>query len=324
MIDTLTGAIAAPPYADFVLPHWREARGRGLRCAILTIVGSTGPSPRPVGSQLAVSEDGRALGLLSGGCIETSLVRDAVQAIGEGRSHTERYGEGSRFIDLRLPCGSGLDIYFDVAMPDAIGDGILAAREARYPVTLLLDTQAHSHRLLRDRELAAEVSAPGLFSRRYLPACRLTMAGSGAALLSLAHLCRASEIEVDAVTTDRPTADALAEAGFAVRHVPRWTSCDWTGLDPWTGLVILSHEHEEEADILVPALAGDAFYVGALGSRRTHEARCRTLRDAGVDEAAVARIRGPVGLPIGAANPPEIAVSVLAELIEHWRKGPAA
>ncbi len=324
MIDTLTGAIAVPPYADFVLPHWREARARGLRCALLTIIGSTGPSPRPVGSQLSVSEDGGALGLLSGGCIETSLVRDAVRAIGEGRSHVERYGAGSRFIDLRLPCGSGIDIYFDVGLPDAIGEGILAAREERRPVTLLLDAQAHGHRLAPGDRRDVTGTAPGLYARRYLPACRLVMAGSGAILLSLARLCRASEIEIDAVTTDRATADAFAASGLSVSLVPRWASCDWSGIDPWSGLVLLSHEHEEEADILIPALSGHAFYIGALGSRRTHEARRRTLRDAGVDEAAIARVRGPVGLPIGAASPPEIAVSVLAELIDHWRRGPAA
>ena len=98
MIDTLTGAIAVPPYADFVLPHWREARARGLRCALLTIIGSTGPSPRPVGSQLSVSEDGGALGLLSGGCIETSLVRDAVRHMGLMLDYVNTVDEARQFI----------------------------------------------------------------------------------------------------------------------------------------------------------------------------------------------------------------------------------
>lgn len=320
MIDILTGAVAIPPYADFVLPHWWDARTRGLRCAILTIVGNNGSAPRPVGSQLAVGEDGGALGLLSGGCIEASLVRDAVRAIHGGRNHVERYGAGSRFIDLRLPCGSGIDIYFDVTMPDAIGEGILAARGRRRPVTVLLDVENHRHRLVQG---LVQEDFGGLFARPYLPACRLVMAGSGAVLLTLAQLCRASEIDAEAVTTDRATADALEAAGFPVRHLPRWASGDWAGLDPWTGLVILSHEHEEEAEILIPALSGEAFYIGALGSRRTHEARCRTLRAAGIDDATIGRVRGPVGLPIGAASPPEIAISILAELIDHWRKGPA-
>lgn len=323
MIDLSTQTITAPPYADFVLPHWRDARQRGLRCAILTIVGATGPSPRPVGSQLAVSEDGRALGLLSGGCIETALVRDALEAIRQGRNHVERYGEGSRFIDLRLPCGSGLDIYFDVTMPDAIGNGIIEAREGRRPVTLLLDTRAHGHELMPGANAISSGPAMSRFARHYLPACRMVMAGSGATLLSLAHLCHASEIEVEAVTTDRETADSLHASGLAVRHVPRWAGFDWSKLDAWTGLVTLSHEHEDETDILAPALASDAFYVGALGSRRTHDARCRLLREAGAGEDAIARVRGPVGLPIGAASPPEIAIAILAELVAHWRRGPA-
>lgn len=322
-MDEPADIFPAPAYADFVLPHWQAARQRGQRCALLTIVANTGSSPRPVGSQLAVSEDGRALGLLSGGCIEGSLVRDALSALAAGTNHLERYGAGSRFIDLRLPCGSGIDIYFDVTMPDAVGEGILAARAQRRPVTLLLDMAAQTHRLVPGEVATGRADGGPLFARLYRPGCRLVMAGAGPILPALAALCRVSEIAVEAVTTDPATAGDLAAAAVPVRLVPRWTAVDWADLDRWTGLVLLSHDHDDEAAMLAPALASQAFYVGALGSRKTQNLRRNRLLAAGLEAAAVDRVRGPVGLPIGAATPPEIAVSVLAELIDCWRHGPA-
>ena len=122
---------------------------------------------------------------------------------------------------------------------------------------------------------------------------------------------------------DRTTADSLVAIGVPVQLVTQWKVCDWAGFDRWTGLVLLSHDHDGDADILIPALSGPAFYIGALGSRRTHAMRCNSLRAVAVGEADIARVRGPVGLPIGAATPPEIAVSVLAEVIAAWRSGPA-
>ncbi len=315
--------VAPPAYTDFVLPFWQAARNDGQRCAILTIIGSTGSSPRPVGSQLAVREDGLTAGLLSGGCIESALVLDALRAIRTRTNYIERYGAGSRFIDLRLPCGSGIDIYFDTAMPDAIGNDILDRLAARQPVNLLIDTINHQHRLMDDTTQHPSQLIAGQYIRNYLPMCKLVIAGSGQILVSLAELCRASEIEVEIATTDRQTLKILQATGFDCQWMPRWSSHDWSALDRWTALAILTHDHDDEADILAPALASNAFYIGALGSRKTQTNRVKSLQAMGLSETTITRIKGPIGIPIGAATPPEIAVSVLAELISHWRQGPA-
>lgn len=126
--------VPAPAYRDFVLTHWLNWRREGKRCALLTLVAAHGGSPRPVGSQMAVCEDGRNVGLISGGCIEKALVLDAIACMDRGENHVERYGEGSRFKDLRLPCGSGIDIHFDVGLAietvAAVVDEVQARREA--------------------------------------------------------------------------------------------------------------------------------------------------------------------------------------------------
>ena len=303
-------------YADWVLPFVEEAMARGQRVALATLVGVSGSSPRPVGSQLAVREDGASLGLISGGCVEPSLVLDAVRAMEQGRCHLERYGQGSRFIDIRLPCGSGIDVWFDTGLTREIVTGLIEAREQRRPVTLAIDTASHR------RWLVEEGEAPqGLFLRPYAPACRIVIAGGGHVMVALAVLCRLCEMEVDLVSTDRLTCQLLERQGFAPRLVSTWAQVDWARLDRWSGAVLLSHDHDDEAGSLAAILETPAFYIGAMGSRRTHQRRCDLLRHMGLAPAAIARICGPVGLPIGAMTPPEIATAILAEIIAHGRAG---
>jgi xanthine dehydrogenase accessory factor len=305
-------------YAEWVLPFLDAAMARGQRVALMTLVGVTGSSPRPLGSQLAVCEDGSSLGLISGGCVEPSLVLDAVQAIREQRSRLERYGQGSRFIDLRLPCGSGIDVYIDTGLPRDLVTRLISARARRQPITLAMDMRHHRNRLVEgDSRLG--LKNEGLFLRSYAPPCRIAIAGAGQVMVALAQMCRLSEVEVDLVSTDRLTCQLLEHHGFGPHRVHAWAQYAWERLDRWSGAVLLSHDHDDEVESLARILDTPVFYVGALGSRRTHARRCDLLRHMDVAERDVARIRGPVGLSIGAATPPEIAMSILAEIIAQWR-----
>jgi len=318
----MAGDLSASPgaiYTDWVLPFLDEAMAQGQRVALVTLVGVSGSSPRPPGSQLAVREDGASVGLISGGCVEPSLVLDALQAIREQRCHLERYGQGSRFIDLRLPCGSAIDVYFDTGLNRDLVRDLIAAREERRPVTLAIDTRHHRRWLV-----AGETSAPDVFLRPYAPPCRISIAGAGHVMVALANLCRLCEMELDLVSTDRLTCHLLEQHGFRPHAVSAWAQADWQSLDRWSGAVLLSHDHDDEAGVLGAILDTPAFYVGALGSRRTHARRLDLLRHMGVSEEALARIHGPVGLPIGAMTPPEIAAAILAEIIAQWRAQPHA
>ncbi|WP_206240127.1 XdhC family protein [Novosphingobium terrae] len=308
-------------YSDWVIPFLADAMAAGQRVALVTLVGVTGSSPRPLGSQLAVREDGASVGLISGGCVEPSLVMDAVRAIREQHCYLERYGQGSRFIDVRLPCGSGIDVWFDTGLTSEIVQDLITARASRKPVVLAIDT-ATGHRRLIEGDCPAGVGAEGVFLRAYSPPCKITIAGAGHVMVALAQLCRLSEIAVDLVSTDRLTCQLLEHHGFRPMQVNAWAYYDWQQLDRWSGAVLLSHDHDDEADILATILGTPAFYVGALGSRRTHARRCDLLRHMGGEEEAIARINGPVGLSIGAMTPPEIATSILAEVIAHWRAMP--
>lgn len=287
--------IPAPQYQEFVLPQWLAWRREGKACALLTLVRATGGSPRPVGSQMVVCETGESRGYLSGGCIERALVLDALTAIEAGRDHVERYGEGSRFADLRLPCGSGIDIHFDVTRPVAEIARVVSTVQRRQSATLVLAG----------------------YEKQYRPALRLVLIGQGPILYFMARGAVPLGMEVIAVSPDDDARHSLS--GFDVRPLPDPHSFDISLLDGETALVVLFHDHDYEPELLRAALATPAFYIGALGSRKAQAQRLDRLAEMGLGAEACTRIHGPVGLDIGGLTPPEIALSALAEIIRCYR-----
>ncbi len=295
-MDTLPRAPDLPVYADYVLDALRDWRREGLKTALLTLVEIDGVSPRPLGSQMAVAEDGRAVGAISGGCAERSLILDAQAAMARGTNHVERYGKGSRYQDLIFPCGSGIAVFFDVGLDDGTLDALCEAHGRRQPG----DYRA------------------GAYVRHYVPQTRLVVAGSGHIVAPLAHLAAMAEFEVVVISPDAATREMAAP--FArIENLKTADDFDGSRLDAATALVCLFHDHDREPELLDAALASPAFYIGALGSHATHARRRQGLSVRGWDEAAINRIHGPVGLSIGAKTPPEIAIAITAEIVQARR-----
>lgn len=122
--------------ADDVLPAVSRWRRAGLRVCMVTVVGIEGVGPRPVGAQMAVAENGTYVGYLSGGCLEQAVALEAKAAISDGKNRLVRYGKGSPYFDVKLPCGSGLDLYFDQNLEMALLDRLDELRAARQPLAL--------------------------------------------------------------------------------------------------------------------------------------------------------------------------------------------
>lgn len=286
-----------PVYHDFVLPALRDWRRGGRKTALLTLISTTGQSPRPIGSQLAVCDTGEACGLITGGCAEGTLVLDALEAMRLGENRIELYGEGSRFKDITLPCGSGLKVFFDVGISNAEIGRIIASRDTRQPASML-------------------ISAPGEpgYTRHYLPACRLIAVGQGPIMEALAQMAPALEIELDIWSPDV----ALA-ARLNGRHLTAPEDFD-AAFDRYSAVTTVFHDHTYEPPILLKALQSQSFFIGALGSRKAHARRLEILEDMGAEPDMLTRIHGPVGLDIAAASPPEIALSILAQVVERWRR----
>ncbi len=294
--------VAHPLYADYVLDALQAWRAAGLRTALVTLVGINGSSPRPLGSQIAVASDGCAVGAVTGGCAEQAIVLDALTAMANGRNHLELYGKGSRFKDIILPCGSGVYLYFDVTLSDKALDHLVASRAARRLAVYQCE------------------NAEGRFERIYRPQTRLLLFGRGNVLPPLAQMTHLNEIETLVFCPDEWTRQKCQPFS---QVFPLTSADDWRPdlIDQDTAVVSLFHDHSYEPTILSAALRSNAFYIGALGSQRTHQTRLADLSQHGWGKKDTDRIAGPVGLDIGAKTPPEIAISIIAEIIATYRIG---
>ncbi|MHA7815796.1 MAG: XdhC family protein [Pseudohaliea sp.] len=295
---------------------------------LVTIVAASGSSPRPVGSLLACADDGTRAGSVSGGCVEEDLLDRLASGEFAGRRVAQvEYGvsaeENAR---LGLPCGGRLTLLLQRLGPDdrpwlaALGTAIGERR------CLCRSVDLDSGRTtLNDRQTpTAPQLDGGQFHQVFGPLQRLLLVGAGELAASLAELALA--MDYDVLVTD-PRQSALDQwTGPAVPllqgmpdDVAREHAADRHSL-----VITLTHDPRIDDMALMEALEGEAWYVGALGSRRTTEARRERLLELGVSESALARLHAPVGLSIGSKTPLEIAVAIMAELVQLRRRGPAA
>lgn len=304
-------------FSEYVLPDLQKWRSEGKRAALLTLYNVEPTGPRPAGSQMAVSDAGDFTGFLSGGCVEGALVEETKAAIDEGKNRSIRYGVNSPYFDIALPCGSAIDVYIDVGFSDAIVDDLVKAMEERKPVRLVTDMATGESRLddAGDPDRLQLTHDGDTFDRLYRPPLKLVVAGKGPVLAATAEIAAASDIAVHAVTTEDETARQCQSAGATTsKSLPAGM------LDRWTAVATLFHEHELEGPVLKAAMESDAFYIGALGSRNTHAERVSRFIEDGVGEADVKRIKGPLGISMGSRNPPEIAISLVAEVLMTYRE----
>lgn len=310
---TVRGGRGPVPFAEFVLPWLNEQARRRLRVALVTLVEVDGSSPRPLGSQMVVAEDGSAIGNITGGCAEAAIVTDALVAIEKQTNRRIRYGKGSPYFDIRLPCGSGIEIYINARIDPELITTAAERLLARQPVTLVQDTKEHHSWL--ETNAAIAVRAGSEFRKHYEPARRIVAVGKGAILGSLCQLGHIAGFEIVAISTEPELLAQIAPHCAEQQHLKSPRDFAYGGLDQWSAAVLLFHEHEWEPSILGNILGRPCFYIGALGSRRTHASRVKTLGLMGFAAQDILRIRAPVGLDIGASSPPEIAISILAEII---------
>lgn len=322
-------------------------RGAGTGVAIATVVRTWGSSPRPVGSHLAVDAQGAFVGSVSGGCIEGAVIHEAMAVIGDGKPRLLEFGvSDEQAWEVGLACGGRVQVFVERIDDAAHLNALLSAQEARRPVACLTRLADGARCLLPDEanrgelglseeqrqeavlRIVADRSGPlgcdeGLFLRVYAPAPRLLVVGAVHIAQALAPMAQLAGYAVTII--DPRTAFAAAE------RFPEQTLCtDWPDEaleryrpDLLTAVVTLSHDPKLDDPALAAALASDAFYIGSLGSKRTHAQRLERLRAQGFADAALARIHSPVGLDLGGRMPAEIAVSILAQMLQVRYRGRA-
>jgi xanthine dehydrogenase accessory factor len=289
-----------------------RARALGIKGALVTITQIDGGAPKPVGTHMAILEDGRHVGNVSGGCVEPAIAAQFAPLIAEGRDQVFRFGSGSRFIDIRFPCGGGIDLTLHAPLTDDLLANAMGRVERREAFAIGFEAGSSTAGMVA----AAQPTGwqDGVFVRRYLPRTRLVLVGRGPDFEVMARVCAAAEFELVLATPDQSSASTLADLPTSITLMKGPGRPLDLPIDSWTATVLLFHEHEWEDAILASVAGSDAFYVGALGSMKTHRQRRERLAAMGVPQAAIDRIRGPIGLVQRARDPGTLALSVLAEI----------
>ncbi|MEI4508396.1 XdhC family protein [Sphingopyxis sp. CCNWLW253] len=299
----------------FVLARAEE----GVGTILVTLTAIEGSSPRAIGAQMAVAEDGRYLGSFSGGCIEAAVVAEAIGTLSDGRAKLVRFGAGSPYLDIRLPCGGGIDLLFNPRPdPHAIAQA-LAQHDRRELAALRLDDDGvHFDTITGARAIAGWED--GSFRLGYTPKLHIVAMGQGEELTALARLAAAFGAEVSVLSPDeRALADLDAEGFDTVRLTSR-TNLPPLVTDPWTAIISVFHDRDWEEELLPRALQLRSFYIGAIGSERTQDVRRNALRDAGVREDLQEKLRTSVGLIPATRDPATLALSALSQIVQDYHR----
>jgi xanthine dehydrogenase accessory factor len=298
-----------------VFRYLLAGREAGRRTLLATIVGLTGAGARAVGAHMAVLDDGTSAGSFSSGCVEAAIVAEGREVIKAGRPRIVRFGQGSAYLDIRLPCGDGMDVLF---VPDPDPDALrraVASMESRRPVTLLLSEEA-------GLALSPDGAPPpdrAMFRAHHVPPLKLFLAGHGAEMIAALDLARGYGAEVAILSPDKDIVAEARRSGVEARHLAFPTAEIGLDADPWSAFLFLFHDHDWEPPLLAAALETPAFWIGAMGSRRTHAARLEALAAAGARPEALSQLRGPIGLIPSVRDPATLALSALAEIVAAYR-----
>jgi xanthine dehydrogenase accessory factor len=321
------------------LERWREER---RRVALATVVATRRSAPRPVGSKLGVTDAGELAGSVSGGCVENEVYGVATEVLAGGEPRLLTYGiSDDEAFSVGLPCGGEIDVYVDAPDPALVERALAAVAQEQHAVLfsvvagdllgahlLVLDDGVNlgdappelatlADELIRGgRSRLLELEGRTVFADVLGPPPRLLVFG---AVDTAEALCRAAK----ALGWRTTVADARGKFATPERLpsadevIVAWPEEALAQVSPdhATAVVVLTHDDRFDVPALGGTLATDAFYVGALGSRRNQERRRERLLDAGVPEEELDRIAGPCGLDLGASTPEETALSILAEIL---------
>lgn len=298
-----------------------DLRSRMFACAssdtpfaLATITASRG-GPRPVGAQLLITQT-EMFGYLSGGCIEADVALHGRAALADGKPLALVYGDGSPFIDMRLPCGGRLDVFVEPVRPGDVALSQLAAHAAARTSAIWC-----SNGVERVCVAAAAVRADAWWvARRFDPPQRLTVIGFDAYALAIAMAGQQLDWDVTLAAPMGP--ERAPPIGVRYRRAAIKTLFESSVPDKQTAITITTHDDNLDHEALSAALRSDAGYIGILGAKRRLPDRLARLEAEGFDASALARLHAPIGLDLNARSPREVAVAVIAEIIRDANAGP--
>lgn len=310
----------------------------GKGAALATVIETWGSSPRPVGAQLAISSEGEMVGSVSGGCVEGAVIHAGLDAIKDGQCRVLEFGVSDEdAFAVGLACGGTIRVMVEPVgtgqgLPTALLDELIARREARKPAALVTDIESWERQLCNEPEgPLAEAIAQGFISDRsrlegsrfvhiHNPPLRLIVVGAVHIAQPLLAMARLAGYDVTLIDPRETFAADHRFPGETILQDWPDEAIEALAPDARTAIVTLTHDPKFDDAALKTALGSDAFYIGALGSTRTHAKRLARLEADGVPREMLDRIHAPIGLDIGAKSPAEIAISIMAEMTERLRR----
>ncbi|MGE4612101.1 MAG: XdhC family protein [Paracoccaceae bacterium] len=313
--------------------EWVKA-GKGA--ALATVIQTWGSAPRPIGSQLAINEDMQMVGSVSGGCVEGAVVEEAVEALRDGVPRILEFGvSDDEAFAVGLACGGEIHVLIE---PIGVGQGpdvtllekLATNRSTRRASAYLVNTNTWERQVVgpefTDIDLSSRFTSDksgydgDIFVGIHNPPLRMIVVGAvhiAQPLLKMAKIAGYDTVLVD------PREAFASEARFPdVRMLHSWPdeALKVEDLDARVAVVTLTHDPKLDDPAISAALGSEVFYLGCLGSTRTHAKRIERLRNSGFTKRQIAKIHAPVGADIGSKTPAEIAISIMAEITERLRR----
>ncbi len=322
--------------ANDVLEQAVKWLDEGIEVSLATVVETWGSSPRPVGSQLAVNNTGAFVGSVSGGCIEGSVIGEALSTISDGKHRILEFGvTNEQAWEVGLACGGDIKILIERVeninnLNRLLNNRPIAAvtnlttGERSYVTTLAVDGDFQLTKTLKtkvdsalqhDHSIIYQDGDADIFIHVFNRNLRCAIIG--AVHISQALVPMAKIAGFDVTVIDPRGSFATQERFPGVKISEKWPddALNEFKADTRTAIITLTHDPKLDDPALEAALKTDAFYIGSLGSRRTHASRLERLTSSGFNAADLDRIHAPIGLDLGARSPSEIAVTILAEMI---------
>jgi len=338
-----------------VLPEIESWRAAGEAIALATVVETWGSAPRTLGAKMAVSATGKIAGSVSGGCVEGAVVEAAGQVLKSGQPRLLRFGvTDDDAWEVGLACGGRIEVFvapLDPELHELLRSAIAAERPAAM-ATVVSGPDAIVGRALMTADdvpprgtLGESLDEPAIAAARealidgktrmlplgdmrvlveaFPPSPTLVIVGGvhiAVALVSLAKSLGYRTVVID----PRKAFGSESRFSHADKLLSGWPddALREIGLNRATAVAVLTHDPKLDDPALRVALPSTAFYVGALGSRKTQEKRRARLLEAGLDESHLARLHAPIGLDLGGRSPEEIALSVMAQIVAERNSRP--
>ena len=311
-VSRATGAPDWPTFglASDMRPFLQRARDSGEPIALATLITVEGGGPRRAGAQMVIGRH-EVHGFLSGGCIESDIVCHARDCLRDGQPRRLVYGDNSPFFDIRLLCGRRIEVYLERVLPDdtAVSELLRITGLRRSALWTSNGFTRSCHETGCADGLDAGRDGDEIW-KRFKPSLRLFVVGRDPAVMAIATLASQAEIDTTIVRINGPeTPPPIANVGY------RRTGA-LGALDSRTAVVVAQHDDDADYAVTAASLSSDAAYVGLMGSRRNIAVHIGRLKSQGFSQDRLARLRAPVGLPLGSHAPWEIAVSVVGELLQ--------